>query len=830
MLGRIRHIRRRDFLKILGAATAGVVLKDLDVLWAVPDELVEEAMRGPGIETFKNTVCQLCPAGCGIRVRLIDGVPVHIDGNPMHPINHGGICPHGAAGLDFLYHPDRIRQPLVRIGQRGSGQWKPVGWDEALAKISHRLTELRQAGTPEQVAFFVSEKRGLMYEMASRFVEALGSRNLLALDEDQNEFVPFELLFGWNALPEYDIENTQYLLSIGADFLEDGVSPLHGIRGYSKMRESAGGGRGRLTFVDSRHSLTAASADTYLPIKPGTHGAFALGVAYVVIKERYYDASFVRRHVDGFESWVDESGARHSGFRDHVLEHYYPERVAQITGVPARKIVDVGRDFGRTRPAVAMIGRHGSSGTNGLFNALSVLTLNALIGNVEKKGGLRVHRTVPYKPLGPFEPDKIARAGLEKPALFEEPSDYLLHGDTTLAFCDALESADPYPIDTLFIYGTNPAFDHPYAKRMRRALGKIPFIVSFATMADESSEYADVILPEHAYLERWMDCGSTPGVRFAHASAGQPVVKPFYSTRNAGDVLIDIAGGVGGGVARAFPETSFFAALENRLYGVFASGEGAVISGSFEESWIKFLKERGWQNLVYESFEDFWRVLVERGGWWDPVSEELPIEQALETPSGKISLVLRQLMDGQTAVGAKEAQESETELKRERLAVWGIRETGDAAFLPHFEEPRFEGNENEYPYYLVVFGVLSNRRGSGSFSPLLQEMFGYYQRVYSTSWVEINPHTARHHRIDQGDLVRISSDHGSISARAVFNEVLEPQTIAIPFGMGHTSGGRYAKGAGVNPYEILAEVSDRLWGKPAKLATRVKIDKSERLG
>jgi anaerobic selenocysteine-containing dehydrogenase len=832
MLGRIRHIKRRDFLKILGAATAGVALKDLDILWAVPDELVEEALRGPGIETFKNTVCQLCPAGCGIRVRLIDGVPVHIDGNPMHPINHGGICPHGAAGLDFLYHPDRIRQPLVRIGQRGSGQWKPVGWDEALATVAQRLTELRQAGTPEQVAFVVSEKRGLIYEMVSRFMEAFGSRNLLALGEDQNDVVPFELLCGWNALPEYDIENTQYLLSIGADFLDDGVSPLHEIRGYSRMRESTGGGRGRLTFVDSRHSLTAASADTYLPVKPGTHGAFALGVAYVVIKERYYDASFVRRHVDGFESWVDESGARHSGFRDYVLENYYPERVAQITGVPARKIVDVGRDFGRTRPAVAMIGRHGSSGTNGLFNALSVITLNLLIGNIEKKGGLRVQRATPHRSLQPTEPDEIARVGLEKPALFEKRSDrHPLYGDTALAFCDAVESADPYPIDTLFVYGTNPAFDHPYAKRMRRALGKIPFIVSFATMVDESSEYADVILPEHAYLERWMDSGSTPGVRFAQASVGQPVVKPFYDTKNAGDVLIDIAGGVGGGVARAFSEASFFEALENRLYGVFASGEGAVISGSFEESWIKFLKERGWQNLVYESFEDFWKVLVERGGWWDPVSEELPVEQVLETPRSKISLVLRQLMEEQrTAVGAKEAKDSKTRSENERLARWGIRETGDAAFLPHFEEPRFEGDENEYPYYLVVFGVLSNRRGSGSFSPLLQEMFGYYQRLYSATWVEINPHTAHRHHISQGDLVRISSDLGSISARAVFNEVLEPQTIAMPFGMGHTSGGRYAKGVGVNPYEILAEVSNNLWGKPAKMATRVKIHKPERIG
>ncbi|MFQ5792353.1 MAG: molybdopterin dinucleotide binding domain-containing protein, partial [Acidobacteriota bacterium] len=109
------------------------------------------------------------------------------------------------------------------------------------------------------------------------------------------------------------------------------------------------------------------------------------------------------------------------------------------------------------------------------------------------------------------------------------------------------------------------------------------------------------------------------------------------------------------------------------------------------------------------------------------------------------------------------------------------------------------------------------------------EMAGYYQRVYSASWIEINPHTAHKHRIGQGDVVRVSSEHGSITARAVLSEVLQPQTIAIPFGMGHTSGGRYAKGIGVNPYEILAEVSDNLWGRPAKMATRVKLQKTERI-
>ena len=151
-------------------------------------------------------------------------------------------------------------------------------------------------------------------------------------------------------------------------------------------------------------------------------------------------------------------------------------------------------------------------------------------------------------------------------------------------------------------------------------------------------------------------------------------------------------------------------------------------------------------------------------------------------------------------------------------------------FIDHMaresERPRFAGDANEYPYVLLTFGVLSNRDGSGSFSPLLQEMFGYYHRIYSDSWVELNPHTAHEHHINEGDRVTVTSQAGSITTRAVFNPALEPHSIAIPFGLGHTSGGRYAKDVGVNPYDILVESSDEFWGRPAGAATRVRVGRA----
>jgi len=771
--------------------TAGVSLVGVEAMWGVPDRLVEEALRGPGLVSFKKSICQLCPSGCGIDVRLVDSIPVHIRGGGDHPVSHGGICPHGAAGLDFLYHPDRIQGPLVRSGDRGQGNWRRASWDETVGIVSERLRGLREGGTPERLAFITRDDRGLMYEVIRNFVEGIGSPNLISLESASRDSMPYELMFGWSDLPEVDIANARFVLSFGDNFLEEGASPVHAIHAFSRMREREGGRRGGFVFADSRHSLTASKADTYLPIRPGTHGALALGVAYVLMKERHYDRSFVDSHVSGFESSKNPDGTTKKGFRDRVLESYYPERVARITGIPATRIVEVARDFGRLTPSVALFGSNAAGGTNGLFNATAVMSLNVLMGNIEKRGGVRMARTTPFRSLPRVSPDEIARRGLERTPLHLAGGSEGARVEPVEAFCSGVLSQTPNVIDTLFIYGCNPAFDHLRADGLRSALERIPFIVSFATIMDESSEYADVILPDHSHLEAWMDSGATRGVAFPHAAVGAPVIEPMYDTRATGDALIAIARATVDGAEEWYPHEDFVSLLKNRMQGIYRSGDGTVVSGSFEESWVQFLKARGWQNLVYESFDDFWNLLVERGGWWNPVSDELPMESVVRTESGRISLSLDDLAQGDR------------------------------------DEPSFDGNESEYPYCLLTFGVLANRDGTGSHSPLLQEMFGYAHRVYWDSWAEINPHTASRHHLSDGDRVTIRSPRGSVTTRLVFNEAMESHVIAIPFGLGHTSGGRYARGIGVNPYEIMSAVTDPVWGRPTRLSTRVRIEKAK---
>jgi len=120
------EISRREFLKYLGITGAGITLAGCDSIWSVPDEIYEKVGGMPGIETWKTSVCSLCPGGCGIKVRLIDGIPVRIHGNPIHPVNRGGICPMAEAGIEALFNPDRVKSPLMRLGDRGENRWESI--------------------------------------------------------------------------------------------------------------------------------------------------------------------------------------------------------------------------------------------------------------------------------------------------------------------------------------------------------------------------------------------------------------------------------------------------------------------------------------------------------------------------------------------------------------------------------------------------------------------------------------------------------------------------------------------------------------------------------
>jgi anaerobic selenocysteine-containing dehydrogenase len=817
------EIKRRDFLKLVGGVTGAVAIGGLglDHIIAVPDEMVEKAKNGPGIETWKNTICGLCPGGCGIRVRFVDGVPVHIKGNPFYPVNQGGMCPLGRGALEQLFNPDRMQAPMKRIGLPGAGRWEPITWDEALQTIADKLVELRSEGKSHEVAFLGYNERGLMKEHVSRFMQAYGSPNYYQFSSLQNDSVPFMLMQGHSQIPAYDFLNARFVLSFGANILEEGYSPVHFTKLYGRLRESGGERRTRFIHVDSRMSITAANADRWIPIRPGTYGALALGIAYVLIREELYDLDFVDAHAFGFEDWTDRFGQQHLGFKSMVLGNYYPERVSDITGVPSETILEIARDLGNTQPAFVLGNQGTVDNTNGTLAQMAVYSLNALLGNFEKEGGIFFTDEPPLAALPPVEQDAAAKkANLQIPIGRSKDTAFPLTAFSMESLAKNILADQPYPISLSFLYKGNPLFQALNHHDFAEALKKIPLVVSFDSFIDETSEYADLILPDHTFLEKWDESSNIPSVGFTHAGIQQPVVKPFYDTRHTGDVLIDLATRIGGTVASSFPFDSYERGVKNRAESIYKSGEGAIAAEGVKRSWLEYLQQRGWHIGRYDSFEEFWELLLENGGWWNPIRKKKNWRDVFQTPSGRFefySQTLKETIDGLVDKIGGGGSPQNLELVLNSL---GITARGDTIFLPHHESVPYD---EDMPLHLTTFQLLTNRDGHSANLPMMQEMFGYTMRHYWRSWVEINTETAAEYGISDGDWVWIESTIGSIRVQAKVHPGIMPAVVSVPFGLGHTSYGRYARGHGVNPNSIIKNLYDLINGKRALQGTKVKI-------
>lgn len=802
-------LKRREFLKYLGLATAstagaGWLLRSVSIsgqndVVGIPG--IDGA--GAGAERWVPSICQLCRGGCGIRVRLVDGVPVRIEGNPLFPINRGGLCPAGQAGLHVLRSPDRIKSPLKRVGERGSNRWQAISWDIAMETIAEKLRSLRASGLAHKVVFLDGAAQGLLKEVFQNFLIAYGSPNYIDAAPSRSDMLPFLLTEGLSEPPVFDLANTNYLLSFGYDFLEAEAAPVWNSRAYAGLHERKTGARGKLVVVDPRFSITAAKADKWIPITPGTEGALALGIAYVLIQEELYDSSFVRQYAEGFEDFQDRQRNAHSGFRSFVLKNYYPEAVSAITGVPIEDIFRVARGFAAQQPGLAVCGERAHAHTNGLYTQLAVQSLNALVGNLERPGGILQSTKPPLARLPKPQPDKVASFCLTQPRIDDAGTPlFPLVKDVPSKVPQNILRDHPYAVEVLFLYSTNPILRSPKSLLWRQSLEKVPLVVAIGTVLNESIAMADIVLPEHTYLERWGEVFEAPNARFPHFGLQRPVVEPAHDTKHAGDIAIALAGRIGPPLTDVFPSGDYLSVLKHAAYGIFKSGRGAIVAGPFEEAMMEYLKERGWRYPGHKSFDDFWKSLGESGGWFDAASTPKPLRLAFDTPSRKFEFIPQRLSQ-----------------------VLKIRSSGDEACLPHYEEPKFEGNKSQFSFFLVPFQVNVLMNDEATNSPAMMEMSGFRNYRQWDSWVEINPESAATLGIREGDSVWVESMFGKVRTNARIFAAAMPGVVSMPTGMGRTVG-RFARGYGVNPMELLAPLLDPLSGIAALLSTRVKVYKA----
>ncbi len=824
---KIKFISRRNFLKVTGLTVGGLTAGPLlfSELMAVPDELLTKARNGPGIETWINTVCRQCPGGCGISVRRIDGIPVYIKGNPIFPVNRGGVCTMAHSSMEVLFNPDRIRNPLKRIGAKGADNWASVEWNISLNTLKQRLRNLRSNNQAHRIALLNGDDSQLMRRLCEHFMKGAESPNYFEDDTLTINSIAPQLSQNIDEQPSYDLANSRYILNFGSNFLEEGNSPVYYQQLFGSLRSKESQTEVQIVHIDSRINLTASNADQWIPIRPGTYGALALGIAYVLIANNLYDQKYIGDFV-GFKPFRDDDGQDHIGFEALIRANYYPEKVSQITGVPMDTILRLGKEFGIYQPSVAISDDAARFATNGGFTQWAIYCLNALVGNIQKAGGVFFQPQQPYFELPETIKPSSFGNNVRSQMVGSKPNVQSFFGKIGIdRFAEEVSTSPSGLIDTLIIIDSNPVFHSRNKERFIQALNKIENVVYLGTFLDETARYSDVVLPDHSYLEKLDLHGPVPGIIFSHIGQQQPVIEPIFNTRHAGDVLIEIGKTVLGN--DLFPWKNYQGLVRDRLESIYNSGEGAIISESSVAEWISYLKQRGWKFQQYETFAAFQELFTQNGGWWNPVDPKRSLEEIFKTESNNFEFYSSALKAMISKSSAGRDGEFSQENQEQLLSDWHILASGDSLFLPHYEPPFTRETSGDFPLTLTVSQLLTNRNGKGVSQPSMLEILGIQVGKSWDSWGEINPQTAELYGLKEHDQVLVESENGRIHIGIRIFQGIHPGVIHLQLGLGHTSYGRYGTKIGANVTDLIEDNFDSLTNLPALNGTRVRISQME---
>lgn len=821
------ELNRRNFIKFVVGGAAGIQMTPLP--WKLTDDIAIWTQNWPWVPvppvgefTHVKSICNLCPGGCGIEVRKVDKRAVKIEGRTDYPVNPGGICPLGMGGLQLLYNESiRFTRPMKRVGPRGSGKFMDITWEEALDILAARISTLRKNGAPEALAAVDGNPiRSTMSLLIERLFKAIGSPNYVRIPTIEDTYGMASLLMqGTDGPMACDLENADYILSFGSGLLEGWGSPGRVINAWGLWHANPAEKKVKIVQIESRASNTASKADQWVAAKPGTEAALALGLCHVIIKEGLYNTRFVNDHCFGFNGWSSANGKDHIGFKTMVLDRYSPDKTGQITGLAPEDIVSLAKEFAGAKAPVAICGK-GKGALNGsLYEFMAVNSLNALVGNINRPGGVLVRDPLPLNPLPEVELDEIALQGLEKSRLdlagsMKHPFTHSLINNFTKAIIDSSRSL----VDTLLVFSANPVHTIPDGGSFRKALKKIPFIVSFSPFQDETAYMADLILPDHTYLEKTEDFIWPAGLQYPLYGLSQPVVEPIYNTKNTGDVILDLAKRIGASIGSAFPWSRFEEVLKERVKGLFDSAGGLVDHDGSTPAWQR-QKEGGELNPDYKSFEEMWKKIKSTGLWYRPVHTYKNWEFLFKTPTGKFEFFSSKI---ELAVKALSQKGSLDKALRD-MAISG---KGDEVFMPHYETTKSDADRSGYPLLIMPYEMINLASGWVPNPPFLNKSLFDTQLRGDESFFEINPKTAADYNLKQGDRAIIKSPVGKVRARANLSEGAMPDIIYMPLGFGHTAYDEFLQGKGVNPNDIVYAGKDPLSGLPVWWNTPVRLIKA----
>ncbi|HEY3310413.1 MAG TPA: molybdopterin-dependent oxidoreductase [Anaerolineales bacterium] len=502
-------ISRRDFLK-LGGMAAAVVSAGSFLAPQVAKAAREAGLIDPNGDGYIPTMCEMCVWRCGVLAKVKDGKVVKLEGNPEHPHSNGKLCARGQSGLMNTYDPDRVLHPLIRVGKRGEGKFRQASWEEALDITAKKMLDIKDKYGPEAMLF--SSTHNISQPVFENILYGFGSPNYgTQRSLCFNAMIVANLMTYGMEEPARDYSQIKYLILTGRN-LTEAISTSE----TSALMEIISQGA-KVVTIDPRYTKTASKSAEWLPIKPGTDSAFHLAMINVIISEGLYNKSFLENHTSGFEQLAG------------AVSSYTPDWAEKITGIAAGTITRIAREFSAAgSQALAHNGWRTSNFLNSFQTQRAITILNALVGNWgvtmhpaagEGAGGLGSIPQPPYPRVTaprldgvpwkyPFVPLKLG--------IFQEMRDGALKGD-------------PYEAHGWLISRQNPVLDLPDRAKTLELFGKIDFIASIDIIMNDTSWFADVVLPEASYLERY-DPLNPVGSR---VYLRQPVIEPQGEAKSA---------------------------------------------------------------------------------------------------------------------------------------------------------------------------------------------------------------------------------------------------------------------------------------------------------
>ncbi len=793
------EISRRRFLQgtvaltIIGstATTTSLFSKDKQ------GELKITTKTGETADRLVPTLCEMCVNKCAAIARVENGIVTKLDPNPYFPKSRNMLCARGNAGIQALYDPDRLKYPLIRVGEKGEGKFKRVSWDEAYEYIKEQTVKILDEEEDNRSSFLFCAGEGMAEHTFKTFYQGFGSSNWLNHSSICLQTVASAYGLTVGAYPQADLENATYIILAGANRAEAIVTPdtMDLFKNVKSKNNAA-----KLICVDPRFTNTAAKSDKWLAIKPGTDLAFVLALTHVTISEELYNKDYVANNFNGFEE-----------YKEHIISNgYTPQWAEQITGIDAPTITTIAREFMAHAPkAIYYPGRRSTFAKNDFQLRRAMAIFQALGGGIDCEGGLVFGKTLKIKghdELSPMYENAEDRAVVKKSKYVAGEAGYtdcaiVSGGGSWISWRNNfLEGKQSYPVRGMFCYKHNPVINMPNTAKTIEMLKKMELLVCIDTMPSDTVMYADVVLPECTYLERTDPIKTFGGAEPAIAVRNK-VIDPMFETKPVMDIL--------NGLTKKLSKPMFDITKK------YDTEVQAMIEESSEEDvYAEFDLTIPFQHSQEEinehsvsDYPDAVEKLSKYGVYYpemDNYFKQLSVNEYECYPKSKRAYRVNE--------GKPITPSNKVECKIDTLAKNGV----DA--MPTWRDEYYR--ETTQGKYKLFTGRHAQYTQSGStnnsmLNDLLRENF---------LW--INKRVAKEQGIEFGDLVEISSKAGSTKIKAYPTEKIAKDQVFFIHGFGQESSAlTWAYKNGGNDNAVIEDIMEPVYGAAAMHETEVEIKK-----